>query len=59
MFEHILIINYLQYNKIFGQKVFGSANENANMVLIKLSKLFNHSNVPVTRIYLGIREENC
>ena len=34
-----------------------SAGENANMALMKLSELFNHSNVSVTKIYLGIREK--
>lgn len=43
--------------KTFGRKVFESAGENANMALIKLSEIFNHSNVSVTKIYLGIREK--
>ncbi len=43
--------------KTFGRKVFESAGENANMALMKLSELFNHSNVSVTKIYLGIREK--
>ena len=45
--------------KTFGRKVFESAGENANMALMRLSELFNHSNVGVTKIYLGIREKNC
>ena len=43
--------------KTFGRKVFESAGENANMALMRLSELFNHSNVFVTKIYLGIREK--
>ena len=43
--------------KTFGRKVFESAGENANMALMRLSELFNHSNVAVTKIYLGIREK--
>lgn len=43
--------------KTFGRKVFESAGENANMALMRLSELFNHSNVSVTKIYLGIREK--
>lgn len=43
--------------KTFGRKVFESAGENANMALMRLSELFNHSNVGVTKIYLGIREK--
>lgn len=43
--------------KTFGRKVFESAGENANMALVRLSELFNHSNVAITKIYLGIRQE--
>lgn len=43
--------------KTFGRKVFESAGENANMALMRLSELFNHSNISVTKIYLGIREK--
>lgn len=43
--------------KTFGRKVFESAGENANLALVKLSELFNHSNVSITKIYLGIRQE--
>ena len=43
--------------KTFGRKGFESAGENANMALMRLSELFNHSNVSVTKIYLGIREK--
>ena len=43
--------------KTFGRKVFESAGENANMALMRLSELFNHSNVGITKIYLGIREK--
>lgn len=43
--------------KTFGRKVYESSGENANMALIKLSELFNHSNVSITKIYLGIREK--
>ncbi len=43
--------------KTFGRKVFESAGENANMALMRLSELFNHSNVCITKVYLGIREK--
>ncbi len=43
--------------KTFGRKVFESAGENANLALVRLSELFNHSNVAITKIYLGIRQE--
>ena len=43
--------------KTFGRKVYESSGENANMALIKLSVIFNHSNISITKIYLGIREK--
>lgn len=43
--------------KAFGRKVFESSGENAQMALVKLSELFNHSSVQITKIYLGLREE--
>ena len=45
------------FRKTFGRKVFESAGENANMALMKLSELFNHSNVGITKIYWGIQEQ--
>lgn len=50
-------ISYHSLCKTFGRKVFESAGENANMALVRLSELFNHSNVAITKIYLGIRQE--
>ena len=43
--------------KTFGRKVYESSGEQANIALMKLSELFNHSNVSITKIYLGIREK--
>lgn len=43
--------------KSFGRKVFESSGENAQLALVRLSELFNHSNVAITKIYLGIREK--
>ena len=43
--------------KAFGRKVFESSGENAQMALEKLSELFNHSSVAITKIYLGLREQ--
>ena len=43
--------------KTFGRKVFESVGENANMALMRLSELFNHSSPCITKIYLGIREK--
>lgn len=43
--------------KAFGRKVFESSGENAQMALVKLSELFNHSSIRITKIYLGLREK--
>ena len=43
--------------KTFGRKVVEMAGENSEMALIKLSELFNHSKVSITRRYLGLRQE--
>ena len=43
--------------KTFGRKVVEMAGENSEMALIKLSELFNHSDVSITRRYLGLRQE--
>ncbi len=43
--------------KTFGRKVFESAGDSANIALMRLSELFNHSNPSITRIYLGIKQK--
>lgn len=43
--------------KAFGRRVFEQSRENAQMALVKLSELFNHSSVAITKIYLGLREK--
>lgn len=40
--------------KTFGRKVFESS-ENAELALVKLMELFNHSSVSITKRYLGLR----
>ena len=42
--------------KTFGRKVVESAGMDAEMVLIRLSELFNHRDVATTRRYLGLRQ---
>ena len=42
--------------KTFGRKVFESS-ENAELALVKLMELFNHSSVTITKRYLGLRQE--
>lgn len=43
--------------KTFGRHVFEMAGENAQIALVRLSELFNHSNIKTTKIYLGIRQD--
>lgn len=43
--------------KTFGRKIVESAGENAEMALIMLSEIFNHSSVQITRRYLGLRQQ--
>ncbi len=43
--------------KAFGRKVFESSGENAQIALVKLAEIFNHSSVQITKIYLGLREK--
>ena len=42
--------------KTFGRKVFESSN-NAELALVKLMELFNHSSVSITKRYLGLKQE--
>lgn len=43
--------------KTFGRKIVEASGENSEFALIKLSELFNHSDVATTRRYLGLRTE--
>lgn len=43
--------------KTFGRKVYESAGNDAAMALMRLSELFNHSLPRITKVYLGIRQE--
>ncbi len=43
--------------KTFGREIFQKSGTNAELSLVKLSQLFNHSNVTTTRRYLGIAKE--
>lgn len=40
--------------KTFGREVFNQSGTNAEMALVMLSQLFNHSSTLITRRYLGI-----
>lgn len=43
--------------KTFGRRVVDMAGADAEMALIKLSEIFNHTSPMVTRRYLGLRQE--
>lgn len=43
--------------KTFGRQVYNNAEGNAELALVKLSELFNHSDVRTTRKYLGLRSD--
>lgn len=43
--------------KCFGRTIFERSGENAELAIVKLSHLFNHSNPAITRRYLGISQK--
>lgn len=43
--------------KTFGRRIVEVAGENAEFALIKLSEMFNHSDIMTTRRYLGLRNQ--
>jgi len=43
--------------KSFGRAVYNNSGNNAEFALVKLSELFNHSNIQTTRRYLGLRND--
>ncbi|MFZ4454673.1 MAG: tyrosine-type recombinase/integrase [Bacteroidales bacterium] len=43
--------------KSFGRQVFTMSGENSEMALIKLMEIFNHSNMRITKRYLGLKDE--
>lgn len=43
--------------KTFGREVYNQNSENAEMALVKLMELFNHSSVGITKVYLGLRQD--
>jgi integrase len=43
--------------KSFGREIFNRSAENAELAIVKLSQLFNHSNPSITRRYLGISQK--
>lgn len=51
-----LVYSSHSLRKSFGRRVWDN-NKNSDEALIKLSEIFNHSSVSITRKYLGIRAE--
>lgn len=43
--------------KAFGREIFSRSGANAELAIVKLSELYNHSNPAVTRRYLGISKQ--
>ena len=43
--------------KTFGRHVYERADSNGETALVMLSELFNHSNIAITKRYLGLRKE--
>lgn len=43
--------------KTFGRQVYNMNADNAELALVKLMELFNHSSVAITKRYLGLRQE--
>jgi len=43
--------------KTFGRQVYNMNSDNAELTLVKLMELFNHSSVAITKRYLGLRQE--
>ena len=56
---NIKIKNFSSHSlrKSFGREIFNRSGSNAELALVKLSQLFNHSNSAITRRYLGISKE--
>jgi integrase len=45
------------FRKTFGRQVYNMNSDNAELALVKLMELFNHSSVAITKRYLGLRQE--
>lgn len=54
---HIDRISTHSLRKTFGRQVYNLGGKNAELSLMKLCEIFNHTSVAVTRRYLGLRAE--
>lgn len=54
---HVGNISTHSLRKTFGRQVYNLGGKNAELSLMKLCEIFNHTSVAVTRRYLGLRAE--
>lgn len=45
------------FRKTFGRQVYNMNGDNAELALVKLMEIFNHSSIAITKRYLGLRQE--
>ena len=54
---HIRHFSCHSLRKTFGRQVYNMNSDNAELALVKLMELFNHSSIAITKRYLGLRQE--
>ncbi len=54
---HIRHFSCHSLRKTFGRQVYNMNSDSAELALVKLMELFNHSSVAITKRYLGLRQE--
>ena len=56
---HLRVGNFSCHSlrKTFGRQVYAMSGDSAELALVKLMELFNHSNIAITKRYLGLRQE--
>ena len=56
---HLRVGNFSCHSlrKTFGRQVYTMSGDNAELALVKLMELFNHSSMAITKRYLGLRQE--
>lgn len=54
---HIRHFSCHSLRKTFGRQIYNMNSDNAELALVKLMELFNHSSVAITKRYLGLRQE--
>jgi len=56
---HLRVGNFSFHSlrKTFGRQVYTMSGDSAELALVKLMELFNHSSIAITKRYLGLRQE--